>query len=469
MNYMAEAGQDKPDKKFIVIDGKLKKNKFYVDHNAPPPPYTPLSSNMVSEMIVPVCSVMDMVESNLPQTEDLITATTALMDRSFIERYDGKVKNSSEILEMLDKLFLSLEVPVGLLNKLLAMVYQETVGEVDLDDSGSMNSKMNTGKTRWEEAIEQLRFITQVYSILRLRLRVRGLNRYNLTSDLTKAPQHLYGVKEVSTKDKTIDQVDAEWKSYCDDLLSFGPPKQLVDGAQYGYGTPTHASLTQVLKDCEERGGHSSIYLIFDGCPTDATTQQMCDLLLQRKRPKPELCPVIMIGCTDNDTDLEWASEVEEQATTSGHPSYLATMDDYDQEFKEVLHDQGDFFMGFYTLGTYRICQLCAASNPYDLDALDDDYPFTRGMLNGLMGREVTYKEFDVYLDKYFNNQHRTSTERRAVQNKYSHLKDELCRMDIASTDIPDIAKIIANKGQKQQEKRKNDSDFSKLLSSVGV
>jgi len=122
--------------KFIKIDGKLKKNPAWLaKQNAPS------QTKSEKEQITVVSTVTDMVENDLPMTEETQDAVEFMQERDFLERYavNGKVPDSDQLLALLEKLFAADEIPVGQLNKLMAMVNDETVGEVILDDSGLVN------------------------------------------------------------------------------------------------------------------------------------------------------------------------------------------------------------------------------------------------------------------------------------------------------------------------------------------
>jgi hypothetical protein len=46
------------------------------------------------------------------------------------------------------------------------------------------------------------------------------------------------------------------------------------------------------------------------------------------------------VTCTGDDDAVGWAKEIEEKPMPDGSPSFMAELDDFDSEKKEVLHDQ---------------------------------------------------------------------------------------------------------------------------------
>merc|ERR1719262_615547 len=95
------------------------------------------------------------------------------------------------------------------------------------------------------------------------------------------------------------------------------------------------------------------------------------------------------LSCTNEDDQVEWMKECEEVAP------YCAESDDFGDESREVLGDQGDALP--YTRGFWLICQLVAAMSPDDLDAMDESVPFTKYTLDNLLGvvsNEATYQHY---------------------------------------------------------------------------
>ena len=70
-------------------------------------------------------------------------------------------------------------------------------------------------------------------------------------------------------------------------------------------------------------------------------------------------------------------------------------MDDYADEKKEVISKQGASFP--YSKGMWLICQLVAAINPHDLDALDEHLPLSKFTLDNILGRKTSSQEYQYY------------------------------------------------------------------------
>merc|ERR1711865_498598 len=72
-------------------------------------------------------------------------------------------------------------------------------------------------------------------------------------------------------------------------------------------------------------------------------------------------------------------------------------------ESREVLQDQGEALP--YTRGFWLICQLVAAMNPDDLDAMDESVPFTKTTLDNLLGIKHNEESYRYYFDAFVKNQ----------------------------------------------------------------
>lgn len=83
---------------------------------------------------------------------------------------------------------------------------------------------------------------------------------------------------------------------------------------------------------------------------------------------------------------------MEEQA------AFCSEVDDFQDEKEEVLKDQGPAFP--YTKGLWLLGHLVGAISPDDIDALDENVPFTKYTLDELLGREHSPQEYRYYFDR---------------------------------------------------------------------
>jgi hypothetical protein len=83
---------------------------------------------------------------------------------------------------------------------------------------------------------------------------------------------------------------------------------------------------------------------------------------------------------------------------------YCSESDDFADEAREVLKDQGAALP--YSKGFHLICQLVAAMNPDDLDAMDESIPFTKFTLDNLLGIVSNDASYQHYFDHYVKAQH---------------------------------------------------------------
>ena len=82
---------------------------------------------------------------------------------------------------------------------------------------------------------------------------------------------------------------------------------------------------------------------------------------------------------------------------------FCAEFDDYLDESREVLRDQGKAFP--YSYGLHLVAQLVAAFNPTDLDAMDESVPFAKQTLDDLLGYQTSQQEYKYYFDSFLEAQ----------------------------------------------------------------
>lgn len=116
-----------------------------------------------------------------------------------------------------------------------------------------------------------------------------------------------------------------------------------------------------------------------------------------KNRAEPSANPVTFLSCTNEDDQVEWMKDAEEIAP------YCAELDDYGDESREVLGDQGEALP--YTRGFWLVSQLVAAMCPDDLDAMDESVPLTKQTLDNLLGIQHNEPSYRYYFDSFVKNQ----------------------------------------------------------------
>jgi hypothetical protein len=291
-------------------------------------------------------------------------------DVAFTSKFHQPGLNYEAMLDQLSALFAKYEVPIGLLAKLCELSDYNL--SIVIDDSGSMNESTDSlvsgayadqkrQMTRWEEEEDRLHLMIDFLAYIPTGpILVTCMNRadqFNLTRD-----------------GKTPEQFLSEGHSYIRRMFTKPP----------GGGTPTMAVMRRTLTSAFGRTSH---YLFTDGVPSDCSTDDLGRYLAQR--PNAESNPLTFVSCTNVDSEAEWMKEIEEIGP------FMAEVDDYEAELKEVRHDQGPTFP--YSKGLWIMCLLVGAINPNDLDAMDDSRPFTKFTLDNILGRGLTPQEYIRY------------------------------------------------------------------------
>ena len=304
-----------------------------------------------------------------PMAESTSATIEMMQDPDMAERVGLK---SDEWLDRLGEIFARYEVPIGLMNKLMELQEFDML-EFLMDDSGSMTLNSDThwpdGRfmTRWQEAQERLKTIMSILAhVPTNKIKICFLNRGEvLVYDRTKA----------MTPEAFMQQTHAE----IDRIFARGPSG----------GTPFYRKIKMSL----DQPGRIARYFFGDGLPTDSHSaiEDIKRLVVNRRDPKGN--PITFMSCSNEDGDVEWMKELEEAAL------YVSEFDDYKDELTEVQKDQGTAFP--FTEGMYLVGMLVAAMNPEDLDAIDESVPFTKAMLDNIMGVQTSMEDFMYYFNGF--------------------------------------------------------------------
>ncbi|KAJ3305354.1 iron-binding protein [Kappamyces sp. JEL0829] len=312
------------------------------------------------------------------RAEAIATATQnsfEIMQDQEVLQSAGYKGGAAEMQGALDKVFAKYEIPMGLLNKLLELqTYSAMVFLVD--DSGSMGSRTDSmdpvtrqPMTRWQETRFRLLEMMEILAHIPCPpINVRFLNRtmeLRLVHGEAQSPEQFlhYAAQEIN---RVFQASPSGTTPYVQSELR---------------GTP-------------------------DGGPT--AIRKIEQLVTTRANPHDN--PITFLSCTDQDADVEWMKSLEEVA------SYCSEVDDYQDEKQEVLKDQGGGLP--YTKGFYLISALVSAMNPTDLDSMDESVPFTKAMLDNLLGMVYPEPDFRSYFDQFCLAQQRRAVEDAADQVK---------------------------------------------------
>ncbi|MDX1900716.1 MAG: vWA domain-containing protein [Gammaproteobacteria bacterium] len=409
-------------KKFIFENGVMKKNPAYNEAG----PSTVANPKQALAIVSSVNDINDATQTQYQATGkpmQMSEATQAsieiMQDRSYLDQFEAKGElDGGDLLEGLSNIFAKYEVPIGLVNKLLALSEYEL--NFLIDDSGSMtepsdalikeaspqmrekfrnkqDNYVNT-MTRWEEAEDRLHVMFDMLAYIPInKITFRFLNRNN---DLV-----------LTHAGKTPDQFAQEAHQKISAIFKKQPGGQ----------TPAYQKLSQAFQQARSNTMH---YFFTDGEPSDASTDQMKQLVMQRQNPA--MNPLTFISCTNNDEQSNWMKEIEEAAP------FCSELDDFNSERKEVLNDQGPAFP--FSKGFWLIRQLVDAINPLDLDKMDESVPYTKQTMNNLLGRRLTDQDYHHY---FSNNPN--------AQKKYRHLEREFAREDIMAHQIAGVNQASNN------------------------
>jgi hypothetical protein len=410
-------------KKYIKTNGVMKLNPEYKKWKASQGG-APATTVANSDQALPIISSMEDHEKlNEAATlhgepeialSESTNATIEMMQEPEISLEAGMTADS--MVDELGAILNKYEVPIGLMNKLMMLSEYESL-EFIIDDSGSMTLNTDSNgpdgrpRSRWQEAHARLKEMIEVLAYVPFtQVGIEFLNRPDRLS-LTRQ-----GRDPRSFLADAYRQIDA--------VFSRGP-----------------SGTTPALEKIQEsllRGQGVSIarYFFGDGVPNGGIQAQQQITQIITHRQDPEGNPVTFISCTNEDDAVEWMKDCEEVAP------YCSESDDFMDEAREVLRDQGAALP--FSKGFHLICQLVAAMNPDDLDAMDESVPFTKATLDNLLGIEHNEESYRHYFNCFAEAQRKRTIESRSDNVKKNTRWDynEFLRAPVAK-QIPQVQQFI--------------------------
>merc|ERR1712224_185134 len=290
--------------------------------------------------------------------------------------------------------------------------------------SDTINPFTQKWNTRWEDAQQRLKEMVEI---------------------LAYVPFQQIGIEFLNRKDRvTLKRNGMSPTAFLEGAV------QQID-AQFARGPSGTTPALEKLKESLLRGQGVSIarYFFGDGKPNGGrhAIEQIIQLCLHRT--DPEQNPITFISCTNEDEAVEWMKDAEEVAP------YCSESDDFNDEAQEVVRDQGVALP--YSKGFHLICQLVAAMNPHDLDAMDESIPFTKFTLDNLLGvvhNEASYKH---YFESFVEAQRRRTVEiddRTGMPSKLDAIRKAV-RWDYQSfRDAPGVSKTLPQVVEMKQRLR---------------
>lgn len=409
--------------KFIFVNGVLKKNPDYKNtQGATETIKVPGSENALTV----VSSTQDIEDATAAQKQatgqemQIATATSAsieiMQEADYVKQFATKeTLDGGELFEGLSNIFSKYEVPIGLINKLLALTEYQL--NFIVDDSGSMGlpsdvdfreagkevkakrdpygRRMNEQEkmSRWEEAENRIHIMMDFLAFVPIQtITIHFLNRNQVVT------LHHTG--------KNPDQFAKEAHEEVSRAFDLRPSGT----------TPLYEKLSNAFNQTQNKMMH---YVFTDGLP-DGGVENVKELVRHRKNP--QFNALTFMSCTDKTHEAQWMKDIEAVAP------FTAELDDYLSERDEVISAQGSAFP--FSKGFWLLCHLVAAINPYDLDAMDEDTPFSKYTLDNLLGRKLTNEE---YLHYFQNNPHA-----KEYNNRYQEfLTVEKMACDIIQSQPP--------------------------------
>ncbi len=346
----------------------------------------------------------------LPIPQPLQDAINMMQNPDYVASFKSTDLSGDALLDGLLQIFSRNEIPIGLMSKLTPL--QGNAIHFKIDNSGSMKGASNllirdacayTKKTRnpkaeerlsrWEEAEDRLHTLIELFA---------HVPTGPITLSFFDYPRAGAGKRIVLERQgRSPDDCLQAWHEQI---------RKLFAGAYPDASTPILYNMQNMLREADKMRQNSDIrtmhYLLTDGEP-DGKEDEIDEIKSFLKGEvdgsslvrDPKLNPFTFLGCSNRPEDYQWMHEIEEIA------KYVAAISDFRDERDEVRKDQGVTFP--YTRGFWLLCNVAAAVNLDDLDALDQHAPLTKTTLESLLGRGLMEPEYRQYFI-----QHPTFTDR---------------------------------------------------------
>jgi hypothetical protein len=243
---------------------------------------------------------------NMEMPDTFVQTVTIIQDDYYLKQFNSATNlDGSKIIEELCTVFAKYEIPIGLMNKLLAL--HQYVLHFLIDDSGSMCShtdvplrdatehilsklphvpEASVMMSRWQEAENRLHIFIDFIAFIP----VKGIKVTFLNNKSELSFHHEPG------------RTPAEFRTYMHNQVT-----QAFSKGPHG-GTPTYGALSNAISLANSSQHPVNIYFFTDGEPSDESPEQVCKLVAGRKNP--EKCPITFITCTDDVADSQWMSDV---------------------------------------------------------------------------------------------------------------------------------------------------------------
>jgi hypothetical protein len=243
---------------------------------------------------------------NMEMSETFVQSFTIVQDDYYLKQFNSATNlDGAKIIDELCTVFAKYEIPIGLMNKLLAL--HQYVLHFLIDDSGSMCS--NTDDTLREATEHILSKLPRVpdASVMMTRWQ-EAENRLHIFIDFI-AFIPVKGIKITFLNNKTMlnfhhepGRTPSEFRNYMHN--------QVIQAFSKGPsgGTPTYAALSNAFNAANSSPHPVNIYFFTDGVPSDRSTEEVCKLVVDR--PNPEKCPITFITCTDETSEAQWMKDV---------------------------------------------------------------------------------------------------------------------------------------------------------------
>ena len=364
-----------PPPKFITESGVRRINpawKAWDQQKNQQPKVVPQMLNV--DTALPVVTSIQQHQTHLPGTGMAFSVETSveMLQDTDVAASIGRTPQNALI--GMSPIFEKYQIPVGLVNKLMGVSDFQFM-EWIVDDSSSMNcstdSFLPNGQpmTRWQEVHKRVAEMWEVLAQVPCPPAfIRFLNRQD--------------VVEIRRRDGENPQV------------FYARIQQILAGVFSRPPSGSTPARERIAESLARNPGMSTIrYFFGDGQPDggDVAARAITQMLITRRNPNQN--PFTFMSCTDEDDACEWMRECEEAAP------YCSEFDDYADEQREVLQDQGKAFA--FSYGLFVVCCICAAFNPTDLDALDESAPLTKSTLDNLAGFVCTPQEYQYYFESF--------------------------------------------------------------------
>jgi hypothetical protein len=281
--------------KYVVVNGLMQE----VPDSANPT-QVPTKATLSDKALTTPYNFTDATEAAKAAGTQLAPRTTQtiqiVQDPAYTQQFGNYQGN---LVELIGQIFTEVRIPIALASKLILLKNFRI--HIKIDDSGSMNTVTQNGKTRWQNIHDRLVLLMKLLQVV-----PTGTVKFSFLDRWTTKT-----IKRRRRGGMTPAQFYQEAVAFLNREFQTGPTG----------GTPIYSSVRSMLTHARKKP--TACYLATDGMPSDDDFESPAEeieatksLILNRRNKQYN--PFTFMCCSDDPSSTLWMHEIEEIACRPG-------------------------------------------------------------------------------------------------------------------------------------------------------